>query len=127
MQLKSTVPNIVLEAGLPSRFRYWSGRSGLRYLFTLTDLAALDHFDDAVAIVARYGRIIWAGQIPVHDMSAIDLCNLAAREDAQIYVHLLARSTEQRAAIIDDLRDVIQISQVEHRGTARILEFPTAA
>ena len=127
MQPKSSVPHIVLEAGLPARFRYWSGRSGLRYLFTLTDLAALDDFNDAVVIVVRYGRIIWAGQVPERDMSAADLRDLAAREDAQIYIHLLARSTEQRAAIIDDLKDVIQISQVDHCGTARILEFPTAA
>lgn len=127
MQYKSSIPNIVLEAGLPARFRYWSGLSGARYLFTRTDLAALDHFDDAVVILVRFGRIIWAGNPPGHNPSASRLNALAGRDGTEIYIHLLARSDEQRDAIIADLGAMLDVGQTETACPARIIEFPVAA
>ena len=128
MQYKSTIPNIVLEAGLPARFRYWSGISGARYLFTRTDLAALDHFDEAVVILVRFGRIIWAGFPPGRAPSAERLTALAGREGTEIYIHLLARTDEHRDRIIADLSAMFDIGQTEpEEGLARIIEFPVAA
>lgn len=127
MKPTSTIPISVLEAGLPVRFRYWSGRSGARYLFTRTDLATIDQFDAAVAIVVRFGRIIWAGPIPAEPPVAADLVNLAQRDGAEVFVHLLARSAESRSGIIDDLRAVIHVGQIDTDGRAQILEFPAAA
>ena len=127
MQLKSSVPNIVLEAGLPARFRYWSGHSGARYLFTHTEPAALDHFDEAIVILVRFGRIIWAGHPPAGRPAATELNALAQREGTEVYIHLLARDAVRRERIIDDLRAVFHVEQTEVEGSAQILEFPVAA
>jgi hypothetical protein len=131
MKPTSSIPNSVLEAGLPARFRYWSGLSGKRYLFTRTDLAGLAHFDEAVVILVRYGRVIWAGDPPGRDSPAGELAALAGRHGTEIYIHLLARSNEQREAIIGDLKAVFDVEQTgaEHVGgtPARIIEFPVAA
>ena len=127
MQLKSSVPNIVLKAGLPARFRYWSGRSGARYLFTRTDSGELDHFDVAVVILARFGRIIWAGDPPAGRPCAAEMRALLQREGTEIYVHLLARDAARRERIIDDLRAVFHVEQTDPDGSAQTLEFPVAA
>jgi hypothetical protein len=127
MQLKSSVPNIVLEAGLPTRFRYWSGRSGARYLFTRTDPAGLGHFDEAVVIIARSGRIVWAGNPPAGNAALAELHALLQRDGTEIYVHLLARTADQRELIIDDMRAVFHVEQTGPEGSAQILEFPVAA
>lgn len=127
MQPKSTIPNSVLDAGLPARFRYWSGRSGGRYLFTHTDLAGLDHFDEAVVILVRFGRIIWAGMPPDSEEKAAEMLGLARREGTEIYIHLLARTQDQREGIVEDLRAVVHVEQIDPCGPARILEFPVAA
>jgi len=127
MQLKSSVPNIVLKAGLPARFRYWSGRSGERYLFTRTDLAELDHFDEAVVIAVRYGRIIGAGDPPAGNSAMAELRTLLQRDGTEVYIHLLARTADQRDRIIDDLRAVFHVEQTDPDRSAQILEFPVAA
>lgn len=124
---KSTIPHIVLEAGLPPRFRYWSGESGRRYLFTISDVETARHFQGAVAIVARFGRIVWAGRISDGECSNYPMHQLSRRTGAQVFVHLLARNEAQRSQIINDLNGSIELNQVETDHSARILEFPTAA
>lgn len=127
MNPRSSIPRIVLEAGLPARFRYWSGGSGRRYLFTSTDVEAVKHFDNAVVIVARYGRIVWAGQYAEPEYGRSPMYQLSRRAGAQVFVHLLARDEVQRSEIIDDLKLTIEVDQVDTVQSARILEFPTAA
>ena len=127
MPPKTSIPHIVLEAGLPPRFRYWSGGSGRRYLFTGTDVETVRHFDEAVVMVARYGRIIWVGRISDCASRNCPLHQLAQRAGAKVFVHLLARNEAQRSAIIDDLNATIEVDQVDTDQSARILEFPTAA
>ncbi len=127
MRPTTSVPHSVLEAGLPARFRYWSGQSGARYLFTQTDLSAIAHFDDAIVIVGRFGRVIWAGHTPDYNCASSDLAMLAGRDGSDLYVHLLARSADDRLQIIEDLKAVIHIEQADIGGPARILEFPVAA
>ena len=127
MKPRSSIPNIVLEAGLPARFRYWSGGSGRRYLFTKSDLEAVCHFDNAVIIVVRYGRIVWAGGLSGSQGEYAGLNEMSDRDGAQIFVHLLARDDTQRSQIIEDLEQAIEIDQIDIQPTARILEFPTAA
>lgn len=127
MRPRTSVPRIALEAGLPARFQYWSGGSGRRYLFTSTDIDAVRHFDNAVVIVARYGRIVWAGHSPDRHCYDTPLDQLSKRDGAQIFVHLLARNDAQRAEIVDDLSTTIEVDQDCPNPSARILEFPTAA
>ena len=127
MKPTTSVPRIALEAGLPARFQYWSGGSGRRYLFTRTDIDAVHYFDNAVVIVARYGRIVWAGHSQGHDYSNSTLNQLSQRDGAKIFIHLLARNDAQRSEIILDLSETIEVDQVDAAPTARILEFPTAA
>ena len=100
MKTLSFAPQIAVAAGLPSRYRYWSGRSGQRYLFTGTDFASLLDFEDAVAIAVRDAAIVWAGEA-----RAGTLLSVAARiANASFYMHLLAVTEADRRTIVDDLR-----------------------
>ncbi|MBA3519723.1 MAG: hypothetical protein H0T75_19260 [Rhizobiales bacterium] len=99
----STSPSVSLAAaaaGLPSRYVYWHGHSGRRYLFTATDPASLADFDDCVAMAVHSGLIAWVGEV-----AALARMKAAARYcRAAIYVHLLAATDEERGAVIEDLR-----------------------
>jgi hypothetical protein len=100
--LSSVAPRTAAAAGLASRYLYWCGRSGRRYLFTSTDHASLADFGDGVAIAAVHGRLVWAGE-------AADLTRLpraAGLSRPALYVHLLAATPEERRVVIEDLRPV---------------------
>ncbi len=127
MRPRTSVPRIALEAGLPARFQYWSGGSGKRYLFTSTDIEAVRYFENAVVIVTRYGRIVWAGHCFECNCGDTPLYELSQRDGAKVFVHLLARNEVQRLEIIRDLNETIEVDQVDTAPSARILEFPTAA
>jgi hypothetical protein len=88
------------EAGLPGRYLYWYGRSGKRYLFTSTDCAGIGDFVEGVAIAVRGGSVVWAGQ----GSMLADMPRTAWLRGADLYVHLLAASSEERRATVEDLR-----------------------
>jgi hypothetical protein len=100
----SHVSPAALAAGVPARYRYWYGRSGQRYLFTATEvdgpLDGFADFSDGVAIAVRDGAIIWSG-----DVGALAcMPRTAWHRRADLYVHLLAATPEERRAVADDLR-----------------------
>lgn len=97
----SVSPRTAAAAGLASRYLYWCGESGRRYLFTATDHAGLADFADGVAIAVVGGRIVWAGE--AEELARLPNAGLARRS---VFVHLLANSDEERQAIIDDLSPV---------------------
>lgn len=99
MTPSSSVPQAAVEAGLPARYRYWTGRSGRRYLFTDTELSALLDFPESVAIAVRRETIVWAGE--PHPASL--LAAAAEIAGAAFYVHLLAADPAERRQAIQDL------------------------
>lgn len=99
MTTPSSVPQVAVEAGLPARYRYWTGRSGRRYLFTRTEFSALPDFGESVAIAVRREAIVWAGEPhPANLLSAV-----ADIAGATFYVHLLAAGEAERREAVQDL------------------------
>jgi hypothetical protein len=101
----SFVARAALAAGVPPRFRYWSGHSGRRFLFTATTPDLLADFDEAVAIAVDGDRIVWIGEA-----SALRLASASLIRGAQVYVHLLAATPEERRALVTDLQPAAQYS-----------------
>jgi hypothetical protein len=97
MAASSFIPQSAREAGVPARYRYWTGRSGRRYLFTRTDAGSLEDFRGAVLLAVRFGDIVWAGD------SAAEARRHAASRGTGVYVHLLAASAAARREIAADL------------------------
>lgn len=97
MVTRSFIPQSAREAGLPARYRYWTGRSGSRYLFTRTDPGSLEDFRGAVLLAVRFGQVVWAGE------SATEARRQAASRGTGLYVHLLAASAAARREIVADL------------------------
>ncbi len=103
MKTLSSVPRAAIAAGVSGRYRYWTGRSGARYLFTQVASKSLDDFDDGVFLLVRFGTIRTIG-----DRAAISAALAEGCHGAVLYVHLLATSAASAAHIIGDL--------MPHRG-----------
>ena len=103
------IPPSAELAGLGSRFHYWRGRSGRRYLFTEVGSEQLADFGDAVVVIAETdarGRLtgkavglLGCNRIEVEGLAA----ELAARGGLVAFVHLLTATHAQRRAVLDDL------------------------
>jgi len=103
MKMSSTVPSVAIAAGMPGRYRYWTGRSGARYLFTQVAANSLDDFDDGVFLLVRFGTIQMVGDRGKVSAALADSCR-----GAVLYVHLLATSKASHSHTIADL--------MPHRG-----------
>jgi hypothetical protein len=99
MEPPINVPHVAIAAGMAGRYRYWTGRSGRRYLFTQLAAKSLDDFDDGVFLLVRFGTVETVG-----DRNAISAALADGCHGAVLYVHLLATSAASHAHIIDDLR-----------------------
>ena len=98
--LSSAVSRIAAAAGVPPRYVYWTGHSGRRHLFTAAGPGSIADFEDGVALAVDGDRVVWAG-----DIAALAVAPRISRfAEMTFYVHLLARSPEERRAVIDDLR-----------------------
>lgn len=99
MELPINVPHVAIAAGMAGRYRYWTGRSGARYLFTQVAATSLDDFDDGVFLLVRFGTVETVGDRNAAAAALADGCR-----GVVLYVHLLATSRTSHAHIIDDLR-----------------------
>ena len=98
--LSSAVSRAAAAAGVPPRYVYWTGQSGRRHLFTAAGSGSIADFEDGVALAVDDGHVAWAGEI-----AALAVGSCGGRfAQMSLYVHLLARSAEERRAIIEDLR-----------------------
>ena len=92
---------------LHSRFCYWQGDGGERYLFSQISIDDIANFSDCVLLLASEQRTIpqiqWIGNIAdlspmtLNDVSPDMLVHLSA------YVHLLAGSEVERESVMADL------------------------
>lgn len=98
MKTSSSVPYVAVAAGMSSRYRYWTGVSGARYLFTQVAAKSIDDFDDGVFLLVRFGTIHAVGDRAAMSAALADGCR-----GAVLYVHLLATSEALHSHIIDDL------------------------
>jgi len=95
---RSDLSRVAAAVGLPERYRYWSGHSRRRYLFSRALPASGADYEDAVVIAVRAGEVVWVGE-----PGAAVRCP-EQTEDCALFVHLLATSAEERRRIIADLR-----------------------
>lgn len=96
-------PRVSEELGVGSQFKYWSGASGQRYLFSrISPEEAKDYAENLVLITdTRSEAVIWLGfvgmQTEKNPMPAVD-------PSYEAYVHLLAEDSEERDLAHNDLR-----------------------
>ena len=90
----SKVPQAATDAGLGGRFRYWTGRSGIRHLFTSVEARSIDDFADGVVLIADGEKVVWAGEPKAAP---------AVMPGQSVFVHLLARSEKTRDLVAGDL------------------------
>lgn len=93
---------------LASRFCYWQGSKGERYLFSQIALDELSSFSECVLLLAleqdpARPTIHWIGEVA--DLSPRAFSNLTANDFSALtaYVHLLSGSPKERQRIISDL------------------------
>ncbi|SDR27162.1 hypothetical protein [Pseudovibrio sp. Tun.PSC04-5.I4] len=96
-------PRVSEELGVGSQFKYWSGTSGQRYLFSrILPEEVKDYAENLVLIMdTRSAVVIWLGfvgiQIEKNPMPAV-------KSSHEAYVHLLAEDSEERDRAQNDLR-----------------------
>lgn len=93
--LFADIPHAALDARAGARYRYWHGRSGRRHLATLIKADEARSFDRAVLLIVREGMVAWAGSAGTWREDLL-------RPGDRVYVHLLARTTGERADVIAD-------------------------
>jgi len=93
MKQRSSLPQIAREAGLGGRYRYWTGRSGRRYLFTRVEDGT--NFEGALALLAEGEAIRWLGRA--------DTVPPLRPPGQALFVHLLAGDEAERDRIAQDL------------------------
>lgn len=104
----AAVPQSAASIGQGERFRYWQGASGRRYLFSRVELVELSTFADAVVILltadgAAARPTVLVGEIDQEGtLRGPDGAPLMESADIA-YVHLLARDSEARTAVMDDI------------------------
>jgi hypothetical protein len=105
-------PDSARAIGLADRFRYWSGASGRRYLFSSVAADTLDDLAEAVLLIvvepdgeAAHGepRLVWIGDIDRDGVRHGRSLGPIPTERTRCWAHFLARDEEARAAILADL------------------------
>ena len=108
--LSDAAPGLARRAELGDRFRYWRGRSGTRYLFSMVPFDTLEDFRQAAAIVAEPmangGFLAWSAAIidSAGRLGSIDAAwPRSAPEGSVVFVHFLAESDAELEALLGDL------------------------
>ena len=106
--LSDRPPEVPMRAGLGDRFRYITGASGKRYLFTLIGREELQDFRSAVVALALRGRNGLRG-LTVTELDGHGRATSGepwppiVPHDCRVLVHLLAEDSAQRRAVVADL------------------------
>lgn len=99
-------PSALRASGLAARFHAWRGVSGRRYLATVHAAATAPAYPGAVIVLARAEtdgtRIaLWAGRSPASPAALARLAQM--KRAAEVHIHLIAESEDDRAAAEADL------------------------
>lgn len=108
--LSDAAPDLARRAELGDRFRYWRGRSGTRYLFSMVPFDSLTDFRRAAAIVAEPltdgGFLAWSAAI-IDSGGRLDALDAAwprgVPAGSVVFVHFLAESDAELEALLGDL------------------------
>jgi hypothetical protein len=108
--LSDATPGLARRAELGDRFRYWRGRSGARYLFSMVTFEALADFRRVATILAEPtadgGFLAWSAAI-IDSAGRVDALDAAwpasAPEGSVVFVHFLAESDAELEALLGDL------------------------
>lgn len=97
-----TEPRVSEELGAGDQFKYWSGTSGHKYLFSRISAAEVsDYAENLVLIFDRKGEsVVWLG-LPTGENKAP---MPSVKTSYEAYVHLLAANIEDRDRALSDLR-----------------------
>ena len=100
-----------------SRFWYWRGASGQRYIHSVYDLSSCPPLPGAVYVAARSSEggcreAVACGVLPRAPGAAMRavFAKLAEAGAEELHVHLLASSPADALAIRDDLRALLGVS-----------------
>ncbi len=98
-----TSPRVSEELGVGSQFKYWSGASGHRYLFTRISLEEVPDYAEKLVLItdAKSESVIWLGYqgIP-NEKNPMPVL----KPSQGAYVHLLAEGSTERDRAQNDLR-----------------------
>lgn len=108
--LSDAAPGLARRAELGDRFRYWRGRSGTRYLFSIVPFDTLKDFRRAAAIVAEPmadgNFLAWTAAI-IGSAGSLHALDAAwpdrAPTGSVVFVHFLAESDAELEALLGDL------------------------
>jgi hypothetical protein len=105
-------PGVAQAAGLETRFQFWRGSSGRRYLFTEVTPENLRHFENVVVLLAevtRSGRPIAASASVIEARlfeGAALFRELAGSSRLRPFVHFLATTPRARRGVVADIAAV---------------------
>lgn len=99
--------NALAGLDLGERFRFWRGKSGRRYVFSVFGLSDHPAFEHAVAIAVHHKpqhrrRAVWIGIMAGADWPALATAAAYAGCD-EVHLHLLAADDSRRAGVVQDL------------------------
>ncbi len=114
-------PRAAEDLGLADRYRYLSGASGARYLFSVVPAEALEDFRGAVVVIelgrrrgaaADAARTVWIGEIDRYGTRRGPPLTRAGLRGRPALVHLLAGRSAQRREVLEDLAAALRAEGV---------------
>src|ERR1700677_3915166 len=101
--------NCAREATVRQKYRYWCGRSGRSYVFSIYSPQDCPAYDDAVLIVARRGEggealaLIETGCFPDADLVEMRRRFRSRLGELEFQIHVLTDRRGDRRLLIEDL------------------------
>jgi hypothetical protein len=118
---------ILWDSNEASRFWYWFGASGRRYIHSVYPVDVCPPLPGAIFLaVKRIGNlrtVLDVGRFPVtFDVKPSGRCNVKIGNPAvnEIHVHLLAKCETDAEAIVNDLRAALEQEDDASTGTKRL-------
>lgn len=108
-----SVPDVLRGVAQGGRYRYFTGKSGKRYIFTRMSAVDLEDCRQAVVILlprkktdkppARPAGPVWVGEIDGYGKRRGPRLAKSKLAASEVFVHLLAENAGSRRAILLDL------------------------
>lgn len=92
------LPGFPRECAFGTRFRYWRGQSGARYLFTAIDPSEIADFSGGIIVLAVEEK---SGSYRAVDVGLADEMSVSDSQGLSVFVHLLATGDRRRVVLGD--------------------------